>query len=256
MAFLALVLLPLGETDRATQWIDEAVVQGTAGGHIPTICYASNCKCLFEAINRGADRVNPLASALIAIGREHELPYWLAHGLSLLGWARAHAGDPDGEIQMRQGLTLLRERDMRIFEPPLRTLIAEVEATAGRVDAGLATLDAELARIVGSGERWFEAEMHRVRGELLLKRRPPDEAAAEAAFKCALETARAQRTRTFELRAVLSLARLYHATGRIDEARALLARALAGFRGAPDLPEAGQADRLFAALGQMSRATA
>jgi predicted ATPase len=145
---------------------------------------------------------------------------------------------------------------MRIFEPPLRTLLAEVEATAGRVDAGLATLDAELARIVGSGERWFEAEMYRVRGELLLKRRPPDAAAAEAAFKCAIATARAQQTRTFELRAVLSLARLYHTTGRIDEASELLAPALAGFRGAPDLPEVGQAERLIAALRQMSKAIA
>ena len=77
---------------------------------------------------------------------------------------------------------------------------------SGRLDVGLATLDAQLVALELSGQRWFEAEMHRVRGDLLLKRYPPDAATAEVAFRRAIEIARTQQTRTFELRAALALA--------------------------------------------------
>jgi len=97
----------------------------------------------------------------------------------------------------------------------------------------------------------FEAEMHRVRGDLLLKRHPPDAVAAEAAFTRAIEIAGGQQTRSFELRAALALAKLYQATGRGEAARQLLAPALAGFTEGPELPEVAEANRLLASLEQM-----
>ena len=131
---------------------------------------------------------------------------------------------------MREGLALWNEMHYRLFAPLTGTLLAECEAEAGRVEVGLAILDAQLAAVEQTGERWFDAEMHRVRGELLLKLRRPDVAAAELAFTRAIEIARSQRTRTFELRAALSLAKLYQRTGRDQVADGLLVPALVGFR--------------------------
>jgi predicted ATPase len=116
---------------------------------------------------------------------------------------------------MREGLALWNEMHYRLFAPLTVTLLAEREAEAGRVEVGLATLNAQLAAIEQTGQHWFDAEVHRVRGELLLKLQRPDVAAAESALMRSIEIARGQQTRTFELRAALSLAKLYKMTGRI-----------------------------------------
>src|SRR6478736_5639100 len=125
------------------------------------------------------------------------------------------------------------------------TLLAEREAEAGRVEIGLTTLDAQLAAIEQTGQRWFDSEVYRVRGELLLKLQQPDVAAAESAFMRAIEIARGQQTRTFELRAALSLAKLYKATGRHQAASELLVPALLGFNPGPACPEVEEAQRLL-----------
>ena len=119
----------------------------------------------------------------------------LADGSFFHGWARWCAGDGDGKAGMREGLALWNEMDYRLFAPLTGTLLAEREAEAGRVEVGLATLDAQLAAIEQTGERWFDAEVHRVRGELLLKLRRPDVAAAESALMRAIEIARAANRR-------------------------------------------------------------
>ena len=145
---------------------------------------------------------------------------------------------------MREGFRLAGEIGFRVFESRSGTLLAEVEAEAGRVEAGLATLDAQFAVIAQTGERSLEAEMNRVRGELLLRLEPPDNTGAEAAYTRAIEIARSQQTRTFELRAALSLAKLHHARGRIEDVRELLEPALVGFSVGPELPEVAEAERL------------
>jgi len=117
---------------------------------------------------------------------------------------------------------------------------------AGRVEVALATLDAQLAAIEQTGQHWFDAEVHRARGELLLKLQRPDVAAAESAFMRAIEIARGQQTRTFELRAALSLAKVYKTTGRDRLAGELLAPALVGFSAGPEVPEVEEARRLLA----------
>ena len=146
---------------------------------------------------------------------------------------------------MREVLALWNEMRYRLFAPLNGTLLAEREAEAGRVEVGLATLDEQLAAIEQTEERWFDAEVHRVRGELLLKLRRPDVAAAESAFMRAIKIARGQQTRTFELRAALSLAKLYHATGRDKVASELLVPALVGFNAGPEVPEVEEAERLL-----------
>ena len=128
--------------------------------------------------------------------------------------------------------------------------LAEAEAQAGDPDRAVAILDEALATCDRIGYRAFEAELHRVRGEILLKRDPADPAPAEEAFLTAIAVAKQQGTRSFELRAALSLAKLYQSTARPAEAHAVLAPALEGFSPTPEMPEIAEAQALLAALAE------
>ena len=115
----------------------------------------------------------------------------------------------------------------------IKIALAEAEGRAGDVDRALAVLDEALATSERIGHRAFEAELHRVRGEMLLKREPADTVAAEEALQTAIAVARQQGTRSFELRAALALAKLYQSIGRPADAHAVLAPALEGFAPTP-----------------------
>jgi class 3 adenylate cyclase/predicted ATPase/ABC-type transport system involved in cytochrome c biogenesis ATPase subunit len=243
--WLAVVLWPLGEVDQAARLLDSALSLARQSGHLPSIAWAHAYMCRFSGICRKSGKAKPHAEELLGVAGEHGLPMRLADGSFYHGWARWCAGDGDGEAGMRQGLALWNEMYYRLFAPLTGTLLAEREAEAGRVEAALATLDAQLAAIEQTGQHWFDAEVHRARGELLLKLRRPDVAAAEGALMRAIEIARGQRTRTFELRAALSLAKLYQTTGRDQLAGGLLAAALVGFNAGPEVPEVEEAQRLL-----------
>jgi predicted ATPase len=102
-------------------------------------------------------------------------------------------------------------------------LLADAQGLAGQVDDGLSSLDEALGWVGRNDERLYEAEVHRIRGELLLKQEPPDTLQAEHCFEQALTVARDRQAKSWELRAATSMARLWHQQGGNDEARALLA---------------------------------
>jgi predicted ATPase len=125
-------------------------------------------------------------------------------------------------------------------------LLAEAQASAGQAEAGLSTLAEALAFVEKTGERYYEAEIYRLRGELLLMQ--GDEAEAEASFhyaegcfQHAIEVARRQQARSWELRATTSLARLWQRQGRPEEARALLAEIYGWFTEGFDTPDLEEA---------------
>src|SRR6266446_6013895 len=217
--WLAVVLWPLGEVDQAARLLESALSLARQSGHLPSIAWAHAYTCRFSGICRKPGKARPHAEELLGVAGEHGLPMRLADGSFYHGWARWCAGDGDGEAGMRQGLALWNEMYYRLFAPLTATLLAEREAEAGRVEAALATLDAQLAAIEQTGQHWFDAEVHRARGELLLKLRRPDVAAAQSAFMRAIDIARSQPTRTFELRAALSLAKFSPTAGRDQAAK-------------------------------------
>jgi predicted ATPase len=98
------------------------------------------------------------------------------------------------------------------------------------------------------GEHWSDAFLHRLRGEILLKRDPANTALAEDAFLTAIAIGQQQKARSFELRAALPLAKLYQSTGRVEDAHAVLASALKGFSPTPEFPEIAEAQTLLSTL--------
>ena len=100
-----------------------------------------------------------------------------------------------------------------------------------------------------TGQRWTDAQTHRARGDILLRRDPANTAPAEEAFLTAIAIAQQQKAKSFELRAALSLAKLYQSTNRAADAHAVLAPALEGFSPTPELPEIAEAQQLLGSLG-------
>jgi tetratricopeptide (TPR) repeat protein len=149
---------------------------------------------------------------------------------------------------MRRGLAIVREQGNVWLLPSLEAALAEAEASAGETDAGLRRLDDALAELEATENRWYEAEMHRIRAGILLKRDPADTAAAEQSLLAAIGIARSQKARSFELRAALSLAKLYRAASRDVDAHAVLSPAVEGFPPTRQFPELTEAQTLVAAL--------
>src|SRR5208337_4339257 len=229
MSYLALALWPLGEADRAFEFIERVKSRIVDTAHIGTVAYGNAHAILFEMMRGDFVRVAPLALALSRLAREHDLRFWLAYGVFSQGWARWRAGErADGLAEMRGGVAQLREQNAVTFETLLKGVLAYAEAQDGDFDAATATLDAAFATSERTGQRWYDAELQRTRGEILLKRDAAHPAPAEEAFLAALDIARAQKARSFVLRAALSLAKLYQSTSRLVEAHDVLAPALEG----------------------------
>ena len=166
-----------------------------------------------------------------------------------MAWRRLRGGPLGaGLADMRRGVDLLRAQNVLIFDGLIKIAVAKAEARAGDVERAVAILDEALATSERIGHRAFDAELHRARGEILLKREPANPAAAEEAFQTAIAVAQQQGTRSFELRAALALAKLYQSTGRPVEAHAILAPALEGFSPTPQMPEIAEAQALLGTL--------
>jgi predicted ATPase len=133
----------------------------------------------------------------------------------------------------------------RLLTPLWLTLLAEALALAGKIEEALAALDDALAKAAVSGERGWDAEIHRLCGELTGRLPYPDPAKAEESFRTALAIAREQGTRGYELRAATSLARLWLEQGRQGEARELLAPVYASFTEGFDTPDLKEAKALL-----------
>jgi predicted ATPase len=160
----------------------------------------------------------------VALASEHGFALWATVGRILQGWAIAQRGEEtSGIARIRDGLAAYEATGSRLFIPFFLALLAEALALAGKIEEALAALDGALAQAAVSGANGWDAEIHRLRGDLTLRLPYPDPMKAEESFRTALAIAREQGTRGYELRAATSLARLWGEQGRRDEARELLA---------------------------------
>ena len=242
MVYLAIVFWPLGEVDRARELVDATAARIAKLGHVATSTYGLMHNAMFEIVGRNVDRAAPLAKALSRVAHEHGIALWIGFGAFLEAWVELRSGSPEiGLLNMRRAAALLHQDGVGAFQPLIKTSLAEAEARTGETEAALATIEQALEESSRTGQRWFDAETHRIRGEILVKRDPSNPAPAEEAFLTAIAIAHAQNSRSFELRAALSVAKLYRATGREARAHAVLGPALEGFVPTREFPEIGEA---------------
>jgi predicted ATPase len=176
-------------------------------------------------LHRGeAQAARDQAEALIALATEYTMPQHLAQGRFMLGWALAAQGQgEEGVTLLRQGMTDVRATGNRVVAPVYFPVLAAVFGTLGQVDAGVSIVAETLALVEQTGVRYYEAETYRIKGTLLLYQADPDVAQAEACFQQALDVARHQEATSWELRAAMSLARLWQSQGKRQEAYNMLA---------------------------------
>jgi predicted ATPase len=142
----------------------------------------------------------------------------------LQGWALATQGQAaEGIVKIRQGLTALRSTGEELEQLWFHALLVEACENVGQVEEGLCVLETTLALVDKTGERYYEAELHRLKGELLLQQSSDNRAEAETCFHQALSIVRSQQAKSLELRAATSLARLWQSQGKRGEAYDLLA---------------------------------
>ena len=249
MLYLAIALWPLGDVARAISLIDHMQTRMANLTHVGTHAYGKMHAAMFELMRGDHARAAPNAFELARLAEEYDLNLWRAFGVFLQGWATAASGAIGSGLEdMRRGVEQLREQNVPNFDGLLKITLAEAEARAGDADRAVAILDEALATCDRMGHRAFEAELHRVRGKILLKLDPANPAPAEEALLTAVAVAKQQSTRSFELRAGLSLATLYQSTARLVEAHDVLAQVVEGFLPTLEMPEIAEVQALLAML--------
>jgi len=194
------------------------------------------------------DAARATAEAGLAVSTEYGFPMWAAFFLVVRGATVAASGDPErGLLEMHRGIAEWQATRSGFSIPLFLAFIAEAELARGDVTTALRMIDDALGRIAADGERLYEAELHRLRGETLLARGEADTTGAEASFLRAIDVARDQRAQSFELRAALSLARLWQRGGRAGDGRRLLADVVAMFTEGFETRDLCEANRLLEA---------
>ena len=243
---LALALWALGAVDRAQQRGQEALAWAQQVEHPPSLMYAELFAAILSQQRREVVATQAHANAVMALATEHGFEHRVAHGRLFAGWALAMQGDATaGVAHLQQGLAAVQGAGLKLYRPYLLALLAEAYGQAGQPEAGLTALAEAGTLVEATEERWWEAEVYRLQGELLRQRPLSDVDQAEAYFQQALAVARRQQAKALELRAALSLARLWQGQGKHAAARQLLAESYGWFTEGFDTPDLQEAKVLL-----------
>jgi predicted ATPase len=232
LAFGAVALWLLGYPDQAAQRSRDAVALAEELGHPSSLALALHFAAMLRQYLREWPAVEGSAEAATAIATEHGFSFWLAGGLVMRGWALAEQGArADGIAQLRQGLTAWVATGSETYRTYFLALLAEALGREGKIEEGLGVLAEALGLMHSTGEGFHGAELHRLQGEFLVRREGVEAAGREAEYciRRALTIARRQQAKSLELRAVMSLSRLYQQLGRPTEARPLLVETYSWF---------------------------
>jgi predicted ATPase len=189
------------------------------------------------------------AEALVTLSNQHGFAQWSAGGTMMYGWALTVQGQAgEGMAQMHHGLTAWRAMGIEAGLPYWLSMLAEVYGSTGQVEAGRGVLAEALTLVDTTEERWWEAELLRLKGELLLALSTDNAAQAETCLHQALDIARRQQAKSLELRAAMSLSRLWQQQGKRAEAYQLLGETYGWFTEGFDTADLQEARALLAEL--------
>ncbi len=244
-AFGAVALWALGFPDEARLQCEEAVRLSHELSQPSSQALALHFASMLHQLCRDSHRARVCAEACGAIADEHGFSFWRAGAAVMSGWARANGGDfAAGVEQLHQGIHDWKETGSVTYQTYYLGLLAEALWRQGQIAAAGAVLDEALVLAERTGEGLYASELHRLRGEVFAVNREE----VEQDFRRALEIARRQNARSFELRSAVSLARLLQRRGAPAEGHRLLAECYAGFKEGLNTPDLQDARLLLADL--------
>jgi predicted ATPase len=241
LSYAAWALWLLGYPEQALKRSREALTLAQELSHPFSLAVALCWAATLHQCRREEQLARERGEAVITLSTEQGFPFWVAHGTITRGWALAMQGQgEEGIAQLRQGLAAWRATGAEGGRPGQLAQLAEAYGKAGQVEEGLTTLAEALALVDRTGERYHEAELYRLKGQLTLQKFQVSsfkfqveeglassvqrlESEAEEYFLKAIEIARKQQAKSLELRAVMSLSRLWQQQGKKDKARQMLA---------------------------------
>jgi class 3 adenylate cyclase/tetratricopeptide (TPR) repeat protein len=225
---------------------ERAVKNARETGQATTLMYA-----LFQAgfnytLCGNYAAANAQLDELIALADERGAPYWKALGTAARGGVFALTGKASDAVRaITSGMTSLRSTGASLYEPWHLFHLAMAYAELGQHDDARRCIDDAINKVERTNEKWCEAEVNRVAGEVALKSLAPDTEKAENYFEHTLSVARAQQAKSWELRAAMSMARLWRDQGKAQQARELLAPVCGWFTEGFDTRDLKEAKALF-----------
>jgi adenylate cyclase len=239
----------LGYPDQARQQYQEALTRAQDLAHAFTLVHTLLNVTVGHQFRQERRATQERAETLLALCAEQGSPLYVAWATTLQGWALATQGQTEEAIaQTRQGLAAARATGAEMLVPYFLALLAAACGQAAHADEGLRLIAEALAVADNNAERWYEAELYRLKGELLLARSTNQHTEAESCFHHALNIAGAQHAKAWELRAAMSLSRLWQLQGKRDGARELLAPVYGWFTEGFDTADLQEAKALLDAL--------
>jgi predicted ATPase len=234
---MTLTLWSLGYPEQALERKRQALALASELGHPFSMAFALLCVTQLHHLRREARATQELAEATISLCTEQGFDFFGAMGVCLRGWALFAQGQAkEGIAQLRQGIDAWKATGAVLYVPYHLATLAEMVSQTGQTETGLAMLADALTTVDRSGERFWEAEIYRLKGELLLKdegersvlsavegRNAEREGSPEDCFHKAIDIAQSQSGKSLELRATVSLCRLWQSQGKQVEARQTLA---------------------------------
>jgi predicted ATPase len=266
LPYLANVLWVLGYPDQALTRSRAALTLAQEIAHPYTTALVWIVNTVLHQHLHEAQAVQQQAETLITLCNEHGFSA-LFTGTTHRGWALAMQGqEEEGIQQIQQGMATDRAIGAEVWRPYHLALLAEAYGKTGQIEEGLTALAEALAAVNKTGERFYEAELYRLKGQLTLQKfqvsgstfqatnpqsltlNPQAEAEAEACFHKAIEIARKQQAKSLELRATVSLVRLWQQQSKKDEARQMLAEIYGWFTEGFDTADLKEAKALLEEL--------
>jgi len=225
MSYISCGLSHSGFPDQALKKIEECLNYAKEIDHLSSLLYAQSVYAMIHQYHREAQAAYEWTKSTMAIDHEYGFLHGLAWDYVLQGWALALQGEgAEGIQQIRHGLDIYRAAGSKLSLPTLLGHLAEACLMGGQPEEGLSAVEEAFVEVKNRGEAWWSAELHRLKGELLLSRSENNQAEAGSCFNQAIAGSKKQGTKFFELQATISLTKLLMKQGRNTEAKNILGK--------------------------------